>query len=321
MCRTFRVKKTVFNYTTEAWEERSFYLPNFNGDFVLLTPIDILTRDIIWINREDLVSSFSNLPSSIGDGQLRAQINNYFLKILPQHPTGKDRTEAAKKTILEYPILIDYYIRRKEDNGEQAQEISKKKVSYSKNLYTEQFRDLSILLNERTNFYHTKPDTYTACKERALYLKQVVENNDGYRNFYDKFGQPVHKEDDLLILYRLTWFATIYSVDTQVNNGRGPADVKVSLGSIDSTIVEFKLARNSQLKKNLQNQVEIYKKANNTKKSLKIIFYFNLKELRTVEKILKELNLETAENIILIDTRKDNKISASKAGFTPLTTK
>ena len=37
-------------------------------------------------------------------------------------------------------------------------------------------------------------------------------------------------------------FASPYSVDAEVNNGRGPVDFRVSLGAADQTLVEFKLA-------------------------------------------------------------------------------
>jgi len=80
-------------------------------------------------------------------------------------------------------------------------------------------------------------------------------------------------ETDIHLLYRLTWYATDYSVDREVNNGRGPVDFKISKGSKDATLVEFKLAKNSKLKQNLEKQLEIYKKANNTEKGIKVIFY------------------------------------------------
>lgn len=49
-------------------------------------------------------------------------------------------------------------------------------------------------------------------------------------------------------------------VNREVNNGRGPVDFKISKGSKDTTLVEFKLASNSKLKNNLAKQVDIYKK-------------------------------------------------------------
>ena len=101
-------------------------------------------------------------------------------------------------------------------------------------------------------------------------------------------------------------------VNREVNNGRGPVDYKVSKGSKDTTVVEFKLARNTKLEANLKNQVEIYKKANNTENALKVILYFNEKEKSKVDDILRKLRVKRAPNIILIDASKENKISASK---------
>lgn len=66
------------------------------------------------------------------------------------------------------------------------------------------------------------------------------------------------------------------------------------------------------MNQNLQNQVEVYKKAHDTDKSIKVILYFTLEEKQKVEKILKELGFEKGKCIVLIDARKDNKESASK---------
>lgn len=55
------------------------------------------------------------------------------------------------------------------------------------------------------------------------------------------------------------------------SNGRGPVDYKVSMGDRDKTLVEFKLARNTKLKANLNDQVKIYEKANDTKSSITVI--------------------------------------------------
>ena len=85
----------------------------------------------------------------------------------------------------------------------------------------------------------------------------------------------------------------------------------ISKGARDSTLVEFKLASNSKLKSNLKHQVEIYEKANQTHKSIKVIMCFSLLEMQKVGKALKDLGLENREDIILIDASRDNKDSAS----------
>lgn len=305
------VSNVRFNYTTESWEVDKFDLPYHNGDYVLLTPKDIMSKDDNWINRVDLINNFEDIPKSISNEGLRAQINNYFVSILPTDPKKEDKQYAVSKVIEKFPEVIDYYIKVKEDNGEKAVKVSIEKVAASKQLYFAQYKSLIEMLS-KTDFYATQGDTYSESLDRVKYLKDVIENKDGYKIFYYK-GQPLKKEQDLQILYSFTWYATPSDVNREVNNGRGPVDFKISRGSKDKTLVEFKLASNSQLKRNLMNQVEIYEKANNTKSSIKVILYFSETELKKVQAILKEMKLEEKENVVLIDARNDNKPSASKA--------
>ncbi len=145
-----------------------------------------------------------------------------------------------------------------------------------------------------------------------MYLKTVIENQDGYKIFYLN-GKPIKRESDLQIMYKLVWYASEMDVNREVNNGRGPVDYKVSFGSKNSALVEFKLASNPKLEQNLANQVEIYKQANNTDKAIKVIMYFSVEELNKLNKILNKLNLQDCEEIVLIDARNDNKPSASNA--------
>lgn len=84
------------------------------------------------------------------------------------------------------------------------------------------------------------------------------------------------------------------------------------MGSDDQTLVEFKLATNGKLEQNLKNQVEVYKKANQTESALTAIVYFDDKEYKSVMRILKELDLEGNENIVLIDASKKELTSNVK---------
>ena len=81
-------------------------------------------------------------------------------------------------------------------------------------------------------------------------------------------------------MFRLTWFATSFDVNREVNNGRGPVDFKVSKGRADSTLVEFKLASNTKLRQNLRHQVGIYEAANQTASSIKVILSFQREKKR-----------------------------------------
>ena len=112
-------------------------------------------------------------------------------------------------------------------------------------------------------------------------------------------------------MFKLVCYGSKYDINREPNNGRGPVDYKFSYGAIDTSLIEFKLAKSTKLKQNLKNQLEIYKKSNNTNNGLKVILFFSEDEEIRAKKIIKELGMEDDENIILIDARNDNKSSAS----------
>jgi len=145
-----------------------------------------------------------------------------------------------------------------------------------------------------------------------MFLKDVIENKGGHRLFYAN-GEPIRRESDLHILFRLTWFATSSDVSREVNEGRGPVDFKISRGSIDKSLIEFKLASNTKLQRNLEKQVKVYKAATGAPNALKVLLFFTDKEHAKVLGILQELGLERNPDVILIDGRADNKPSGSKA--------
>lgn len=307
-----KVEKVRFNYNTESWESRTYDLPWTGQDFVILTPKDILTKDDTWINKGDLVNDFSDIVTALPNPQLRAQLNNYFLKILPEDANAKERREAARKTIFQFPEYIEYFIRYKEETGDQAVSVSAERVSDTQTLYVRQLQQFVANLQTNTGFYEVFGDTAAETRARVDYLKDVIENKSGHKIFYLN-GEPIATEKQLHILFRLTWFATPSDVSQEVNDGRGPADFKISRGAWDKTIVEFKLAKNTHLKKNLAKQTELYQRASDARTGLKVIVYFTAEELERVEAILKELGLYGAKNIVLIDARLDNKPSGSKA--------
>lgn len=314
--KKFHIERVKFNYKTMSWERGYFELPFYDNDYVLLTPKDILTKDDTWINKSDLVDDFDEIAYSIPNDQLRAQINNYFRRVLihdpKKEPTKKEKSEAVISTISKFPELIDYYIRLKEDHGEDARKLSDEKIENSEILYIKQLKQFINRLGNLTKFYQISGDTYNEARNRILFLKDVIENKGGHKIFYVK-GRPIKRESDLHILFRLTWYAGISDVSREVNDGRGPVDFKISRGAFDKTLVEFKLAKNTQLKRNLAKQVPIYEKASDTDKSIKVILYFSDSEFERVNKILGELGLDGNKDIILIDGSWENKPSGSIA--------
>lgn len=152
--------------------------------------------------------------------------------------------------------------------------------------------------NSRTSYEEA---IYRVCK-----LKSIIEDNGGFKVFKHSNNQ---NEAMLQQLFQFVKEGSAWDINAEVNNGRGPVDFTVSEGSQDKTVIEFKLAKSSSLKRNLQHQVEVYKKANNTEKVVIAILYFSQEEHQQVLKILKELNLYDLENVILIDGQQ--KVSAS----------
>jgi hypothetical protein len=307
------VRHVEFNYDTRSWQTEHFWLPYIDGDYVVLTPKEVLTKDDAWINRHDLVGDFDDIASSVPNEELRAQINDYFVRQLPEDANKKELGTAVLTTIRRFPALIDYYIRYKEEHGDEATAVSEERVRETEMVFIQQVGLIAAQLADTTQFYERPGNSYREAYDRVMFLKQVIEDNDGYRVFYVK-GQPVKREADLQLMFRLTWYASDFSVDREVNNGRGPVDYKISRGSKDSTLVEFKLASNSKLKKNLENQVEVYMAANRTEKAIKVIMCFTETELAKVADILRELGLSDDPNMVVIDADHTNKVSASNVG-------
>lgn len=313
--RQIQVNKAAFNYDTRSWASETFQLPYVKNDYVLLTPKDILTKDESWINRPDLLNRFQEIAGGLSNEVLRAQVNEYLLRILPSDPKAKkkDIQQAISLAVDKFPEVIDHYIRIKEEEGNEAVSVAEERVAEVKALFVEQIHLLVNQYLEPGGFYQNPGNTYEEAKERVLFLKDIIENKGGYRLFYVR-DQPIQREKDLQILYRLTWFATPSDVSREVDDGRGPVDFKISRGGADKTLVEFKLAKNTALEQNLAKQCEIYEKSSNpTHPSLKVILFFSKAELDRVNRILKRLNFKNSPHILLIDARSDNKPSGSKA--------
>jgi len=306
------VPKTKFNYDIGVWEGAIFELPWLVDDYVLLTPEDILTKDDTWINKEDLRRDFPTIKEAIPNDALRAQVDQYFRSVLPKRATVKEEREAIEKTLRRFHELIDYYIRYKEEHGDEAIEQSAEKVREVDSRFVQNICYLVGLVSKHSAFYTTPSNTLEEARRKIEFLKHVIENQDGYRIFYVN-GKPVERERDLQILFKLVWEGSPSSVDAEVNNGRGPVDFKVSRGANDKTLVEFKLASNSQLERNIENQIAIYEKVNKTTQSYKVILFFTSHDEAKIRRMLQRLKAPKDAGIILIDARNDNKSSASKA--------
>ena len=128
--RKVSLPKTSFNYHTRSWRRQTFELPFIRNDYILLTPKDILTKDEAWINRPELIHRFPEIADALPDSVLRAQVNDYLIRVLPKDPDAprEEIHEAITHVIENFPQVLDYYIKDKEEHGDQAVSISRIKV-------------------------------------------------------------------------------------------------------------------------------------------------------------------------------------------------
>src|SRR5680860_20527 len=189
-----------FDEKTRIWQPRTFKLPYFfrekGGDFIILTPLDILTVDEAVINNSDFYSSFYNVTRSLENSSLRDAINEFFRSHLPRKPKKKDKEYAFLKTIRKFPDLVDFYIKLKEDKKYEVTSATSKEINELKEKLVDALTPLCELLNKNTDFYELQINSYDESLKRALFLKEVIEKNDGYRIFYDG-SEPIAKEDTI----------------------------------------------------------------------------------------------------------------------------
>ena len=309
--RNFIISRAYFDYRFECWQRKEYTLPCHNGKYVILTPYDILTRDDTWINQTDMIDDIESIAEALPDCQLRTTLNRYLSQVLENDDIS---SEEKKKMIFafykKHPELVDHYIRNKEEHQDEAERRSAQYVKESEAYFYKNVNALYSLLKGKGFFsnYSMEEDSFEETKKRFLFFRNVIENQDGYRLFYYN-EKPIKKEIDLQIMFKFVWFESIFDLNREVNNGRGPVDYKISNGAKDKSLIEFKLASNSKLRQNLEHQVEVYGKANDTNKTLKAIMCFNESEITKTQKLLHDLNMSEDTGTYIIDA--SPKLSAS----------
>lgn len=326
------VEKAEFNYETESFVSKEYVLPfviNEKGkkEYVLLTPMDILREDEPAINRKSFLDSYEDVRLAIDNDTLRAYVNNYIGKAVREYEEEqrKNKQKISERSIRkiernafselakEYPELYDYYIKVVEENPEQINVDARfERDTQLEKLCENSKRMVDMVLGNGYTIFESLSAREEA-KRRIKLFKHLIEDCDGYRNLYHK-GEQIAQEKELQRLFRFIWVDTTYKVDSEPNNGMGQADFIVSRGQYNQNIIEFKLASNSSLG-HVFKQVEIYEAANCAEGSLVVIFFFSEEEEMFARNTVKLAGYEDDidESVFLIDCRRDNKVSASKA--------
>jgi len=293
-CDMFDVKRAVFHYDNQIWETRSYFLPRLRNDYVLLTPLDMLTRDETWINPKDMIRRFELLPAAVPNAELRERINQYFSSRLGRDPDANRMRDAAAQTIAQFPELIDRYIKLQEDAGDRAHAVSAQKVNDIRRVLVEDLTLAVADLESKTEFYNLPWSTYDECLVRAKSFKAYIECGGGYK-LLNRAGRPFSTEEELRLAFGLVWCKSECDINREPNSAHGPAHFKASYGAGDQSLIEFKLGSNRQLKHNLVKHAAIYERSNRTWTSVKAIVYYTAADERRVVTILKELELKSLE--------------------------
>ena len=204
------------------------------------------------------------IPAAISDPQLRSAVENYLLQRLKPKRPGKllsehERAAAVQETIDKFPEVLDYYIALKELDKDAATSISSERIEQANRMFVEQVRQVVADMAIHLDIQKQPPASYQEALERVLAFKHYVENQDGYR-LVNPEGHAYSQEKDVQLFFGLALIGSSFDVNREPNNGRGPVDYKISCGAFDKSLIEFKLGSNTQLKRNLQKQVEIYKR-------------------------------------------------------------
>lgn len=206
------VSRVSFDYETETWRPGRFLLPNYQNDFVILTPQNILTRDSLWINQDEMLMQFENLADAVPNEQLRSQLDSYLRKKLREishdaekEPPKEEVKKAKLDTLRQFPFLMDQYTSQKENTGHRAALVSIRKVHESGSFYVDQLRKLADVLDV-AGFYKESPETYEGALRRLKILKTAIET-EGHAGllYFNRF--PIRRQEDLQRAIRILWCA------------------------------------------------------------------------------------------------------------------
>ena len=314
----FSVHKVNFDFKKDIWVDARFTLPKLEikgkKEFVLLVPREILTKEDTWISKNDFLANDTAIFNTISNDELRTKINKFFydnlaVKLDKKKQPEKDYSKKSKrnallKTVWEFPEVLDYYIKYKEQNKDNAL-----KYHVAEPEFINFFSDATALKEEIKKEKFKKLTSFDDCISRISFFKQKLESNSNDLYFKNKPLQEKH----LRLIFKNVTYGALFDYNSEVNNWRGPIDFIVSYGSNDKTGLELKLASNRKLKQNLLNQGKVCQGDSNLKHVIKLIFYFSDHELETASRVLKETN-KSVDNkeIFLVDCRKKDSASNQK---------
>ncbi len=205
----FRIEKARFDNDTKEFKNIRARLPYIikkdqKVEYVLLTPIDILRADKMWVDRKELVNSYDEIYKflSVNKNELtRNLLNEHFTRILREHyddikkkhyiTEEKAKSMAIESLIQETPDIIDAYIKIKEKDKNQASELSIKEIELA-----EEFFHFGVMKIAK-EFNNLEEEFKYLNKEKIIKkFIEVIKKRKLERYFYID-GKPISKDNDL----------------------------------------------------------------------------------------------------------------------------
>lgn len=291
----FNIQKVSFNYSTSSWAAKQFTLPKFGNQFVLLTPIDLLTKDEAWISHQGFVEDYSAVFASVDNNQLRDQINNYFQTTLPVDATQQELSDTLEKVIERFPAVLDYYVRLREQDHLRAQEYQHQKVDEATDLFLNQASELAEHLAS-AGFYDVEVSSLENAVDKMRILRELLESDVG-ATLFTIGGAAISRENEAALMFKLAWYAV--SSDESNNDDTR----RISYGIQESAIIEFKLAKNKHLEKILENHSLMLKSDAEFAEHppIRVILILSRRDLVKVNALMTKFGLSSRKEILLID--------------------
>ena len=153
-------------------------------------------------------------------------------------------------------------------------------------------------------------NVHSVVNEICAQFKDVVENKGLFKLIVDKNGKRVTEKKAQLVFFGVAYShcqANDLKLSPEVDSGNGPVDFNISKGFKANVNVEMKFADNPKIGKGLWSQLQIYNRADNTKKSIYLIIKTNNLFDHKLSQLTKVLDLRKKKganlpDVIIIDS-------------------
>ncbi|HIF9317605.1 hypothetical protein [Photobacterium damselae] len=287
LCKNISVKRAYFDYDNKIWVDKDYYLPIYNGEHVILSPIDLLTKDNTWICKNDVIKShyqFKKVLNHISDSNFAKEVFDFYDRsmLLATGNRTKYHKMVMNDLIKKYPSYLDYYIKYKtESDGEkEASKLTDERIFKAKSLFLNNGNELISYLKD-TPFFNKEVKNSSDLREKLIILKNILNKSANPLFIRNK---KVTNAKEIKILF---------SILLKANNC-----LKDNFKLSNS--FETKMATNPYLDNFL-----LERSRSDTNRQVVVIICYSLKKANEIRSSIGKFNLSDDDNIIIIEAVHD----------------